>query len=58
MGAFGIGESNERYRLIDFAEEHKLFMANTLFQTRKKPEQILDLGVTRWGNKKPNRFCI
>ena len=55
MGAFGIRERNERGdRLIEFAEENNLIIANILFQ---KPEkQILDLGVTRWGNKKPNRF--
>ena len=36
MGAFGIGERNERGdRLIEFAEEHKLIMANTLFQKPK-----------------------
>ena len=57
MEAFGIEERNERgERLIEFAEEHKLITANTLFQ--KPQKQILDLGVTRWGNKKPNRFYI
>ena len=38
MGAFGIGERNERGdRLIEFAEEHNLIIANTLFQ---KPKNI------------------
>ena len=57
MEAFGIGERNERGdRFIEFAEEHKLIIANALFQ---KPKiYILDLGVTRWGNKKPNTFYI
>ena len=37
MGAFRIGERNERGdRLIEFAEEHKLIIANTLFQKPKK----------------------
>ena len=37
MGAFGIGERNERGDcLIEFAEEHKLIIANTLFQNPKK----------------------
>ena len=32
MGAFGIGERNERGdHLIEFAEEHNLIIANTLF---------------------------
>ena len=36
MGAFGIGERNERGdRLIEFAEEHNLIIANTLFQKPK-----------------------
>ena len=36
MGAFGIWERNERgYRLIEFAEEHKQIIANTLFQKPK-----------------------
>ena len=36
MGAFGIGERNERGdRLIEFAEEHKLIIANTLLQKPK-----------------------
>ena len=36
MGAFGIGERNERGdRLIDFAEEHNLIIANILFQKPK-----------------------
>ena len=36
MGAFGIGERNERGdSLIEFAEEHKLIIANTLFQKPK-----------------------
>ena len=44
MGAFGIGERNKRGdRLIEFAEEHKLSIANTLFQKQKpkssKPKQ-------------------
>ena len=58
MEAFGIGERNERGdRLIEFAEKHNLIIANyTLFQKPKK--QILDLGVTLWGNKKPNRSYI
>ena len=54
-GQSGIGERNERGDcLIEFAEEHKLIIANTLFQKSKK--WILDLRVTRWGNKKPNRL--
>ena len=33
VGAYGIGERNERGdRLIEFAEEHNLIMANRLFQ--------------------------
>ena len=36
MGAFGIRERNERGdRLIEFAEEHNLIIANTLFQKPK-----------------------
>ena len=36
MGAFGIGDRNERgHRLTEFAEEHKLIIANTLFQKQK-----------------------
>ena len=36
MGAFVIGEKNERGdRLIKYAEEHKLIIANTLFQKPK-----------------------
>ena len=36
MGAFGIGERNERGdRLIEFAEDCKLVIANTLFLKRK-----------------------
>ena len=36
MTAFGIGEINDRGDcLIEFAEEHKLIVANTLFQTLK-----------------------
>ena len=37
MGAFGIGKRNERGdRLIEFAEEHNLIIANTLFQNKKQ----------------------
>ena len=37
MGAFGIGERNERGdSLIEFAEEHNLIIANTLLQKQKK----------------------
>ena len=36
MGAFGIGERNERGdRLIESAEEHKLITTNTLLQKQK-----------------------
>ena len=36
MEAFGIGERNESGdRLIEFTEEHKLIIANTLFQKPK-----------------------
>ena len=36
MGAFGIGERNERGdRLIEFAEERKLTIANTQYQKQK-----------------------
>ena len=57
METFGIGERNERGDcLIELAEEYKLIIANTLFQEPKN--KILDLGVTQWGNKKPNRFYI
>ena len=36
MGALGIGERNKRGdRLIEFAEEHNLIIANTLFQNQK-----------------------
>ena len=39
MGAFGIGERNERAdRLFEFAEEHKLIIANALFQKKKKTQ--------------------
>ena len=42
MGAFGIGERNERGDcLIEFAEEHNLIEANTLFQ---KPKTDTGLG--------------
>ena len=57
MAAFGTGERNERGdRLTELAEEHKLTIANTLFQ--KPQNKILELGVTRWRNKKPDRFCL
>ena len=64
MGKLGIWKRSKRGdRLIEFAEEHKLMIANTLFYFRNKKKkkktpknQILDLGVTRWGNKKPDRF--
>ena len=37
MGAFGIGERIERRdRLYEFAEEHNLIIANTLFQKQQK----------------------
>ena len=37
MGVFGIGERNERGdHIIEFAEEHKLIIANTLFQKPPK----------------------
>ena len=37
MGAFGIGKRNERGDcLIEFAEEHKLVIANRLLQKEKK----------------------
>ena len=37
MGVFGIGERNDRGdRLIEFAEEHKLIIANKLFQKPQK----------------------
>ena len=51
MGAFGIGERNERgNRLIEFAEEHKLIIANTLFEKQQKnPNQ------TNNNNKKTNK---
>ena len=40
MGAFGIGDRNERGdRLIEFAEEHNLIIANTLFQKPKKKKK-------------------
>ena len=60
MGTFGTGERNERgHRLTEFAEEHKLIVANTLFQNQTTTtKQILDLGVTRWRNKKPDRICL
>ena len=36
MGACGIGKRNKRGdSIIEFAEEHKLIIANTLFQKRK-----------------------
>ena len=39
MGAFGIGERNERGdRLIEFAEEQNLIIVNTLFQKQKKKQ--------------------
>ena len=35
-GGFGIGEKNERgERLINFAEEKRLFIANTFFEKKK-----------------------
>ena len=56
--AFGLGERNNDKGdyLIEFAEEHKVIKANTLFRCQKIPH-ILELGVARQGNKKPNRFC-
>ena len=36
MGSYGIGTRNERgQRLIEFAEEHRLTIANTLFKKAK-----------------------
>ena len=67
MAAFGIGERNKRGdHLTEFAEEHKLNIANTLFQKQKtktkklktQTKQILDFGVTRKRNKKSKRSCI
>ena len=56
MGAFGIGERNKRGdRSFEFAEEHNLIIATT---TTKQKKQMMNLGVTRWGNKKPNGFHI
>ena len=63
MAAFEKGERNERGdHLIEFAGEHKLIIANTLCQKqkkkkKKKKKKIFELGVTRWGNNKPNRLC-
>ena len=62
MGTFGVGKRNERRdRLIVVAEEHKLVISKTVIQKPPPPPQkkkILDLGVTRSGNKKLNRFYI
>ena len=49
MGAFGIGGRNERGDcLIKFAEEHKLIIANTLFQ---KPTIDTGLGSHAMGKQ-------
>ena len=57
MGAFGIGERNERGdHIIEFAKEHKMIIANTLFQ--KPPKTDTGIGSHPMGNKKPNRFYI
>ena len=50
-GAFGIGEGIERGDcLIEFTEEHKLIIANTLFQKPKTNKQ------TKKTNKQKNRY--
>ena len=46
MEAFGTGERNECDRLIEYAEEHNLIIANTLFQ---KPKN------TFWTCESPNK---
>ena len=48
MGAFGIRERNERDHSFEFAEEHKLIIANTLFQ---KPKIDTDLGSHPMGKQ-------
>ena len=54
MGAFGIGERNERGDcLIKFAEEHKLIIANTLFQ---KPTIDTGLGSHAMGKQETKQI--
>ena len=49
MAALGIGERDERGdRLIEFAEEHKLIIANTMFQ---KPKIDTGLGSYPMGKQ-------
>ena len=55
MCAFGIEEKNEREdRLTEFAEERKLFIANTLFQ---KPKNRYWTWESPEGEQETNRLC-
>ena len=57
MGPFGIGKRNEKGgRLIEFAEEHKLIIANTLFQ--KPKNRYWTWESPDWETRNQNRFYI
>ena len=56
MGVFGIGERNGRGdRLIEFAEEHKLIMANKFLQ---KPKTDIGLGSHQMRKQETKKICI
>ena len=56
MGAFGIGERNERRdRLIEFTEEHNLIIANTLFQKQKSKNKKQNKTKQNKTNKQTNK---
>ena len=49
-GKFGLGVLNKAgQRLIEFCQENKLILANTLFQKHKKR---LHMDITRWSTLK------
>ena len=49
-GKFGLGVQNKAgQRLIEFCQENKLILANTLFQKHKKR---LHMDITRWSTLK------
>ena len=53
-GAFGTGKRNERGdRLIEFAEEHNLIIANTLLQKQKQKQNKTKKPQTNKTNKNP-----
>ena len=74
METFGKGEKNERCSLNLICRGTQTNHSKYTFQNKKQQQQNtnkqtpppkkkqqkpdLDLGITRWGKKKLNRFCI